>query len=152
LVVVARTSSGLVEIARHELSTPGNPRIVDAHYPDHVGGNHPRPPKVVARNEAEVVFLNLGEGAHQWLVEAAAVGAQRIRSKMARAVEMATIMGADRVDQALGLAAAAGRFGDSDLAAILDHLATAGAPTDVVRADENHSAQPGTSGWEVFGR
>jgi transposase len=152
LVIVARTRAGLAEIARHELSTPGHPRILDEHFPDHPGGNHPRPPKVKPRNEAEVAFLNLGEGAHQWLIEAAAVGAQRIRSKMARAVELATIMGAERIDQALGLAAAAGRFGDTDLAAILDHLATAGAPEDLVRADENHSAQPGTRGWEVFGR
>jgi transposase len=152
LVVVARTRAGLTEIARHELSTPGNPRIADEHYPDHPGGNHPRPPKVKPRNEAEVAFLDLGDGAHQWLVEAAAVGAQRIRSKMARAVEFAAIMGAERVDQALGLAAAAGRFGDTDLAAILDHLTTSGAVADLVRADENHSAQPGTGGWEVFGR
>ena len=56
------------------------------------------------------------------------------------------------VDQALGLAATAGRFAEDDLASILDHLAGAGAAGDVVRADEAHSAQPGTSGWEVFGR
>jgi transposase len=152
LVVVARARSGLVEIARHELSTPGTPRILDEHFPDHPGGNHPRPPKIRPRSEAEVAFLDLGEGAHQWLVEAAAVGAQRIRSKMSRAIELATILGADRVDQALGLAAAAGRFGDTDLATILDHLATAGTASDLVRADENHSAQPGTRGWEVFGQ
>lgn len=152
LAIVARTRTGLTEIARHELSTPGNPRILDEHYPDHPGGNHPRPPKVRPRTEAEVAFLGIGDGAHQWLVEAGAVGAQRIRSKMARAVEFAAIMGNDRVDRALGLAAAAGRFGDTDLPDILDHLATAGAATDLVRADENHSAQPGTRGWEVFGQ
>ena len=38
LVIVARTRAGLHEIARHELSTPGTPRIVDAHYPGHPGG------------------------------------------------------------------------------------------------------------------
>jgi hypothetical protein len=152
LVIVARTGSGLAEIARHRLSTPGNPRILDEHYPSHPGGSHPRPPKIKPRTVEEVAFLDLGDGAHQWLVEAAAVGAQRVRSKMARAVELATIVGADRVDQALGLAAAAGRFGDTDLAAILDHLATAGAVTDLVRADESHSVQPGTRGWEVFGQ
>ena len=116
------------------------------------GGNHPRPPKIKPRSEAEVAFLNLGDGARQWLVEAAATGAQRIRSKMVRAVEFAAIMGAGRVDQALALAAAAGRFGDTDLADILDHLTRAGAVGDVVRADEAHSAQPGTRGWEVFGQ
>ncbi|WP_257226446.1 IS21 family transposase [Rhodococcus opacus] len=35
LVIVARTGSGVAEIARHRLSTPGNPRIVAAHYPHH---------------------------------------------------------------------------------------------------------------------
>jgi transposase len=152
LVVVARTSGGLAEIARHRLSTPGNPRILDEHYPHHPGGNLPRPPKVRPRTPAEVAFLALGPGAHDWLVEASAVGAQRIRAKMARAVELAAVVGTEAVDDALGLAAMAGRFGDDDLPSIVDHRAGAGAPADVVRADEAHSAQPGTSGWEGFGR
>ncbi len=151
LVITGMTSTGLTEIARHALSTPGNPRIDDEHYPNHPGGNEPRPPRVRPRSEAEVAFCGIGEGAHRWLIEASATGAQRIRSKMARAVELATILGAEKVDTALGLAAMAGRFGDTDLAAILDHLALSGAPSDVVYADETHSAQPGTSGWEGFG-
>jgi hypothetical protein len=134
------------------LSTPGNPRILDEHYPHHPGGNLPRPPKVRPRTAQEVAFLAIGPGAHDWLVEAAAVGAQRIRSKMARAVELAAVVGAQAVDDALGLAAIAGRFADDDLASIVDHRAGAGAPIDVVRADEAHSVQPGTSGWEVLGR
>jgi hypothetical protein len=151
LVIVGNTSAGLAEIARHELSTPGSPRIVDEHYPNHPGGNLPRPPRIRPRTPQEVAFLGLGEGAHRWLVEAAAVGAQRVRSKMAQAVELAALLGADTVDHALGLAAIAGRFGDGDLASICDHLATAGAPDDVVVADENHSVQPGTHGWAAFG-
>jgi hypothetical protein len=71
---------------------------------------------------------------------------------MARAVEFATILGATKVDQALGLAAAAGRFDESDLGSILDHLATHGEPGDLVRVDETHSAQPGTASWERFGQ
>ena len=70
---------------------------------------------------------------------------------MARAVELAALVGADAVDDALGLAAIAGRFADGDLASILDHLA-AGRPGDVVVADEAHSAQPGTGGWKDLGR
>ena len=49
-------------------------------------------------------------------------------------------------------AAAAGRFDEHDLGAILDHLAIHGDPSDVVRADEAHSAQPGTSAWGGLGR
>jgi transposase len=151
LVIVAMTDQGTVEIARHVLSTPGNPRILDAHYPNHPGGNHPRPPRPRPRTKAEAEFLELGDGAHAWLVEAAASGATRVRGKMARAVELARVLGADPVDQALGLAAAAGRFDEHDLGSILDHLASHGHPGDVVRADETHSAQPGTSSWSQFG-
>jgi hypothetical protein len=71
---------------------------------------------------------------------------------MARAVEFAAVLGAGKVDQALGLAAAAGRFDEADLGSILDHLALRGDPGDVVRADESHSAQPGTGAWGRFGR
>jgi transposase len=152
LVIVAGTGCGLAEIARHRLSTPGHPRIRDEHYPHHPGGNLPRPPKIRPRTPQEVAFLALGPGAHDWLVEAAAVGAPRIRSKMTHAVELAAVVGAQAVDDALGLAAIAGRFADDDLASIVDHRVAAGASVDVVRADEAHSIQPGTSGWQGFGR
>jgi transposase len=152
LVIVGDTSAGLSEIARHVLSTPGSPRIDDAHYPHHPGGNLPRAPKIRARTPEEVAFLSLGEGARRWLVEAASTGVTRIRVKMARAVQLAAILDAGRVDEALGLAAIAGRFAEDDLASILDHLTSSGPPSDVVVADEAHSAQPGTSGWKVFGQ
>ncbi len=151
LAIVAMTGKGAVEIARHVLSTPGNPRVVDAHYPHHPGGNHPRPPRPRPRTKAEADFLDIGDGAHTWLVEAAATGTVRVRAKMARAVEFATILGAAKVDQALGLAAAAGRFDEADLGSILDHLASRGDPGDLVHVDEAHSAQPGTGSWGRFG-
>jgi transposase len=151
LVITAAAAAGLAEIARHRLSTPGNPRICDEHYPHHPAGNGPRQPRPRPRTAAEEAFLGLGEGAARWLTEAAAAGAQRVRSKMSRAVELAAVTGPAAVDQALGLAAISGRFGDHDLAAILDHLAVADAAGDLVSADEAHSAQPGTGGWAAFG-
>jgi len=151
LVIVVRGSRGLAEIARHVLSTPGSPRILDEHYPHHPAGNGPRQPRPRPRTAAEEAFLNLGEGAARWLTEAAAAGAQRVRSKMARAVELAAVTGTAAVDEALGLAAIAGRFGDDDLAAILDHLSRSGPAGDLVTADEAHSAQPGTGGWAALG-
>ena len=151
LAVTGRTRAGISEIIRHELSTPGNPRILDEHYPHHPGGNLPRVPKVRARTPEEVAFLGLGEGAHRWLVEAAATGVVRIRAKMSRAVELAAVLGGDRVDEALGLAAIAGRFAEDDLVSILDHLRAAGAADEVVHVDEAHSAQPGTGSWGRFG-
>jgi hypothetical protein len=152
LVIVAMSAAGTTEIARHALSTPGSPSIVDEHYPHHPGGNHPRPPRPRPRSKPEADFLAIGDGAHQWLIEAAATGATRVRAKMARAVEFATILGAPRVDQALGLAAAAGRFDEHDLGSILDHLDRRGQVGDLVHVDEAHSAQPGTSAWGRFGR
>lgn len=156
LVIVASTGSGLAEIARHRLSTPGNPRIVDAHYPHHSPGNGPKPPTPKARTRQETAFLALGEGAHRWLIEAAAGGAQRIRTKMGKATELAALFGTEAVDDALGVAAVAGRFADGDLVSILEHRRTTQAGfVDTfagVAADEDHSTQPGTGPWERFGR
>jgi hypothetical protein len=71
---------------------------------------------------------------------------------MADAVELAALVGADRVEEALGLAAVAGRFADGDLASILDHLRAGRAGLDLMTPDEAHSAQAGTSDWNGFGR
>lgn len=143
---------GLVEVARHRTSTPGNPSINLAHYPDHPQepDGAPRLPRPKARTKAESEFLDLGDGARVWLIEASAAGTVRIRAKMADAVQLAALVGADRVDHALGVAAAAGRFAESDLASIVDHIA-AGAPgAELVTADETHSTQPGTATWAGF--
>jgi hypothetical protein len=153
LVITARTDRGLREIARHRLSTPGNPRILDEHYPGHPASDSgPRQPQPRPTTAAERAFLELGEGAHAWLVEAGAHGAQRVRSKMAQAVELGALVGVDLVDRALGVAAAAGRFGDGDLTAIVEHLARGGADVAAVPVDEGHTTQPGTGAWEGFGR
>jgi len=143
---------GLVEVARHRLSTPGQPQINPDHYPGHPqrGDGHPRTPTPRATTPGEKAFLALGPGAHAWLVEAAATGAQRVRAKMGDAVELAALVGADAVDAALGVAAAAGRFAETDLLSIVEHRATGAATVDLVHADETHSVQPGTSAWTGF--
>lgn len=143
----------MAEVARHRLSTPGNPRIDLAHYPDHPQDptGAPKPPKAKARSAAEAAFLGIGPGAHAWLVEAAAVGAQRVRSKMTEAVEFAALMGAGHVNDALQAAATAGRFADGDLLSILTfHGATHPSPGSTVVADPQHALQPGTAGWAGF--
>ena len=150
--ILGETGAGTVEIARHRLSTPGRPQILASHYPDHPDGSRLRIPRPRPRTAGEIAFLAIGDGAHAWLVEAAAGGASRVRAKMARAVEFATILGRPRVDEALGLAAAAGRFAEGDLGAILDHLAVGGHREALVHADEAHSVQPGTSAWNRLGQ
>jgi transposase len=153
LVITANLRDGLTEVARHRLSTPGNPRIDLSHYPDHPQrpDGSPKPPQPKGRNSEEKAFLALGPGAHSWLVEAAAVGAQRVRSKMTAALELAALVGAEPVDAALGVAAAAGRFAEGDLLAIVHHRANGASVASLVIADEDHSVQPGTSSWASFG-
>lgn len=143
---------GLVEVARHRLSTPGTPRIDLAHYPDHPQDptGAPRVPRPRARTSAERDFLALGDGARAWLIEASAAGTVRIRAKMTAALELAALVGTDQVDAGLGIAATAGRFAEGDLATIVDHHLSGAAVADLVIADETHSAQPGTTSWAGF--
>lgn len=69
---------------------------------------------------------------------------------MAAAVELAALVGTPAVQAALAAAAAAGRFGEEDLTAIVAHQATAAATGDLVLVDETHSVQPGTATWAGF--
>jgi hypothetical protein len=142
-------TDGPVEVARHLLTTPGNPRVDPAHFPPVPEGPLDRTP--VAANAAEAEFLSIGHGAVLWLKEAGAVGATRVRAKMADAVAMAKLSGAETVDWALGHAAVYGRFAEGDLASIIAHRASA-AVGDAQRASEDHSLQAGTDAWKGFGR
>lgn len=151
LVVVGRGEGGLAEIRRHELSTPGHPRILDEDYPGYPPGNGPKVRVLKPKDDAERAFLAIGDGAERWLREACGTGVSRIRAKMARAVELASLVGGEPVDRALGMAALASRFEEGDLASILDHLGRQEAVEDLVRADEAYSSQPGTAAWEGFG-
>jgi hypothetical protein len=106
-------------------------------------------PQPKAQNETERDFLALGEGAETWLTTAAASGVTRIRAKMGRATELARLVGKGRINQALQRAAGAGRFGENDLASILEHGEEA---EERFIADQRFSAQRGTKAWEVIGR
>lgn len=144
VVIVGDTKTGLVEVTRHRLVGPGSASINDDHYPDHPTGPLERQPK--ATNPSEAAFLELGSGAASWLIEAAAVGVRQIEDRMADAVALARLLDPVRVDEALGLAAMAGRFGPGDLNSILDvHR------HEPFRVSGDHSLQPGTAAWERFG-
>ncbi len=151
LVIVGAGEEGLQEVWRHQLSVPGQPRILDEHYPDHPNGRGTLQPRLRPQRAEERAFLAIGEGAERWLRGAAASGAVRVRAKMAQATELALLFGSPQVDEALSQAAGAGRFGEDDLVSILSHGQRSQA-LHVVRADESFSAQPGTSAWEGFGR
>jgi Mu transposase, C-terminal domain len=147
VIVTTVGAAGPTEVARHPVGRPGVPQIRDEHYP---ARSNPldRQPKAVTAEEA--AFLSIGDGAAQWLLEAAASGTSRIRSKMADAVTLAKLHGPDAVDRALGTAALAGRFRDNDLRSIIDHQQRTTGEVPQQRS-EQHSLQPGTSAWARFG-
>jgi len=149
VVITAVSDSGPQEVARHERSTPGNPRYIDEHFGPTPEGPLHRTPK--AKTQAEADFLAIGDGAALWLVEAGAAGTARARVKMANAVSLAALHGAEVVDRALTEAAMLGRFAEGDLASIVAHQA-GGSGGEQRNASESHSLQPGTSSWEGFGQ
>ena len=149
VVVHVNGLQGPKEVARHQLTTPGRPAISDEHYPPRPAGALERRPR--ARSAEEREFLALGEGAERWLIAAAAAGAQRLRRKMAEAVDLAKLHGTAEVERALRTCADAGRFADGDLASILAHQQQAG-ELILFPAPEGRSLQRSTRSWEGFGR
>ena len=137
------------EVARHPLTTPGRPAICDEHYPPRPAGALERKPR--ARSAEEQAFLALGDGAERWLIKAAAQGAQRVRRKMAEAVDLAKLHGIAEVERALGTRAEAGRFADGDLASILAHQQSSGELILFPARSEERSLQRSTRTWEGFG-
>jgi transposase len=148
VIVHADSPEGPREVARHALTTPGRPSIRDEHYPPRPAGALERRPRAAGSDER--AFLAIGPGAERWLVAGAAAGATRLRRKVAEAVALAKLHGAGEVDEALAAAAAAGRFGDGDLAAILAHRG-AQVIEFPTRASEQQSLQRSTRSWEGFG-
>ena len=150
VVVHVGQTQGPREVARHQLTTPGRPSINDQHYPPRPAGALERKPR--ARSSEEREFLAIGDGAQRWLKHAAAEGVQRIRRKMAEAVDLSKLHGAGPVNAALERCAAYGRFADGDLASILVHQQTATVIALPTRVSEDASLQRSTRSWERLGR
>jgi hypothetical protein len=149
IIVTHLGAAGPVEVARHQVTTPGNPRIDPAHFPPAPETTLERTP--VAANPAEADFLAIGPGAALWLREAGETGVSRVRAKMAEAVSLAALAGTEPVDWALGHAAIHDRFAEGDLAAILAHR-QGGPPASTRTATADHTLQAGTASWKEFGR
>jgi hypothetical protein len=148
IVVHADSPNGSREVARHALTTPGRPSICEEHYPPRPAGAVERKPR--AHGADEQAFLQIGPAAERWLIAAAAAGTTKLRRKLAEAVALAKLHGSEAVDEALAVAADAGRFADGDLAAILAHRGGEVIPLPV-RAGEQQSLQRSTRSWEGFG-
>jgi transposase len=145
VVIVADGPDGAVEIARHPRVGEGHASLDDDHYPPRLTDPLHREPR--ATTPAEAAFLAIGEGAKAWLIEAAANGTRGIEARMAEAVALARIIDPDRVDQALGVAAVAGRFAAGDLESILSARRE-----EPRRADPASSLQRGTAAWAQLGQ
>jgi hypothetical protein len=146
VIIVAGEGQSATEVARHNALLPGGSSICDEHYPERRGEPRERRPRPTSPSEEK--FLALGEGAQRYLIEGAAAGARRLEARMAEAVCLAALHGVGPVDEALGLAAMAGRFWEGDLESILVHAAGA----LVVRSapPEGHSLAQGTSSWSSY--
>ncbi len=153
VVTVVDPDTGAREVARHPRGRRGCPQIRDEHYPDSHPSQRTVPGDRVPRaaSAAEEAFLAIGPGAAEWLREAAATGTARMRTKMAEAVSLAKLHSLAAVDQALGAAALAGRFGEEDLPMILAHQRHQPPTAPAARASETHSLQAGTRAWATFG-
>ena len=147
--------AGLVEVARHALSTPGRPRIELAHYPGHPqdpsGAPRPPTPKPTSRGRDRVPRPRprrrgvAGRGRRRGRGAGAGEDGRRGRARRPGRTRA-------RSTPRSGSPPRPGRFAEDDLLAIVRHRA-AGAPSaELVVADETHSAQPGTAAWEGFGR
>lgn len=148
VVITHLGQGGPLEVARHHRATPGSPRLQDEHFPPAPAGAVGRSPR--AKSVGDTEFLALGEGAHLWLVEAAAAGTTKMRVKMAAAVELARLFNPTDVDWALGHAAVHGRFAEADVASILDHHRARPNPARQ-HAGEDRSLTQGTGGWAAYG-
>ncbi len=84
IMVYVDGHQGAKEVARHQLTPPGRPAVLDEHYPPRPPGALQRRPR--ARSAEEQAFLAIGPAAEQWLIKAAATGAQRVRRKVCEAV------------------------------------------------------------------
>jgi hypothetical protein len=150
VVIDADSPDGPREVARHQLTTPGRPSILDQHYPPRPAGALERKPR--ARSAEEQAFLQIGPAAERWLIKAAAAGAQRVRRKMCEAVDLAKLHGGEEIERALASCAQAGRFADGDLAAVLAHQQASGELILFPVRTEESSLQRSTRSWEGFGR
>ena len=133
-------------------TTPGTPRVADAHFPPQPEGPLGRTPR--PKTGAEEQFLALGEGAALWLTEAAAAGCSRIRAKMAEAVDLAALHDRAAVDRALGPGRDRGPVRPRRSGRDPGPSGRRPRPpqrTEPARAGEHNSLAQGTGGWARLG-
>lgn len=150
IIIIHVGEHGPMEVARHTRTRPGAPSVHDEHFPPQPAGSLNREPK--AKNDAVLVFLEIGEGAKLWLKEATNAGVGKIRAKMAAAVEVAKLLGITAVDHGLGAAAVHHRFTHDDLLSIINTQRTPGYLEEKrMILDPQQILAQGTGAWTGFG-
>jgi transposase len=122
-VVEVRVSDGRLEIthlgvllATHEVVSPGETSILDAHY----GGERPKPRRAVRpRTEAEVAFCSIGEVAEAFIKGAAASGITSLKGDLEILNRLEAAHGRAAFVGALERSVAFGRFRAGDVESIL---------------------------------
>ncbi len=107
-----------IEMALHDVVSPGEVSLVDEHY----GGPRPSvPPRAPRpRTEAEHAIVGFGEIGVAFLKAAAAAGATKLGSELPAIVALEASYGREALSAALERATAFSRFGLSDIRSILD--------------------------------
>lgn len=104
------------EVARHPLVAPGEMSLADEHY----GRPAQRPARTLRpRTPAELAFLGLGPVAEAFLRQAAAAGATKLPTELARIVDLERAHGRAALLAALERGLAHRRFRAADVRAIL---------------------------------
>jgi transposase len=114
-LILLEPATGMI-VAEHELVSPGETSILDAHYdgPRPAPSRGPRP-----KTQAEKQFCALGAEAEQFLVGAAAIGNTRLKSEIDTLLGLGAAHGQQVLVDALRRAVAFRRFRAADVRSIL---------------------------------
>ncbi len=151
IVIHVHPDRGPTEAAQASVDDAGpSRRSLMRHHPPRPAGALARRPR--PRSAEEQAFLAIGPAAETWLMQAAAAGTQRLRRKIAEAVDLSKLHGPDEVNRALETCARASRFADGDLASVLAHQQRTGGELVMFPAARGRSLQRSTRSWKGFGR
>ena len=148
VVVAWGEGTGGKEVARHDLVGPGCASICDAHY-THRRSADPFGACPSAEERRRSGVLGARRGSQAYLVEAAAVGARRIETRMAEALSLSAIPARRSSTTALGVAAIADA--SSERRPRLDHRPRCRRRGVSGTAHLEHSLAAGTAMWSALG-
>lgn len=150
LVITWRDGDGMIhQIARHQLGQPGQIIMKDSHFPpDQPTG--PLKRKIMARSGLEKEFLDIGDGAVNFVRHAAQAGVTHLKDRLELICAMKGAWSTSQLNQALNTAAQAGRFLLKDIESILATLPAPGTTAPLPQAPTSFAQ--GTASWAAIGQ